>query len=78
MAVCSRCGKEYKPGAKGWYGRLEGLPPGGRGESPLARILLCPEDFARIPQAGRKAWHEYMGATEGPTREKRIGHLGEP
>jgi len=78
MATCGVCGKEYTPGLKGWYARLTGLGPGGRGDGPLARVLVCPEDFAKIPIAQRMAWHEYTGPTEGPTREKRIGHLGGP
>lgn len=76
MERCAICGKEYAPGFRGWHARLTGLGPGGRGEAPLARVLICPEDFARAPVAQRKAWHEYTGQTEGPTREKRIGRLG--
>ncbi len=76
--VCSKCGKEYQPNAKGWVGRVEGPPQGIRPESPLIRVLLCPDDFAQVSSAQRRAWHEYTGDTKGPTREKRPGHLGEP
>jgi len=76
MVTCSTCGREYTPGTKGWYARFEGLPPAGRGETALTRVLVCPEDFAKIPMAQRMAWHEYTGITQGPTRESRIGHLG--
>lgn len=75
--ACAKCGKEFQPNMKGWMGRIEGPPGGIRPESPLVRVLLCPEDFAKIPPAGRMAWHEYTGHTQGPTREKRPGHLGE-
>ena len=76
MAICETCGREYTPGVKGWRARLRGLGPGGRGDQRLARQLVCPDDFARIPIAQRMAWHEYTGPSEGPTRERRIGHLG--
>lgn len=75
MLECSTCGKEYTPNAKGWYARVEGLGPGGRAEEPLRRVLLCPDDFAKITPKQRMAWHEFTGSTEGPTREKRPGHL---
>ena len=75
MRVCSTCGKEYTPNAKGWYARVEGLGPGARTDAPLRLVLLCPEDFAKLPAAQRMTWHEFTGRTEGPTREKRPGHL---
>ena len=75
--MCSKCGKEYTPGMKGWFGRVEGPPEGIRPDSPLIRVLLCPEDFAKIPATQRMTWHEFTGNTQGPTREKRPGHLGE-
>lgn len=58
-------------------GRVEGLGPAGRVVAPLRHILLCPDDFAKLPARQRMAWHEYTGRTMGPTREKRPGHLGE-
>ncbi len=76
--VCSKCGKAYEPTMKGWFGRVEGPVEGIRPESPLIRVLLCPEDFAKIAPRQRMAWHEFTGNTQGPTREKRPGHLGEP
>jgi hypothetical protein len=75
--VCSKCGKEYTPTMKGWFGRIAGPPEGIRPDSPLLRVLLCSEDFAQVPAAQRRAWHEFTGNTQGPTREKRPGHLGE-
>ncbi len=75
MATCAKCGKEYVQGMKGWFARIEGLGPGGRGDGPLARVLLCRDHFAEIPRAERAAWHEYTGAPSGPTREKRVGRL---
>ncbi len=77
MLTCSKCGKEFTPDMKGWYGRVEGLGPGGRADAPLKRVLLCPDDFKKIPANQRMAWHEFTGASRGPTREKRPGHLGE-
>ena len=77
MAACGTCGREYAPGARGWHARLTGLGPGGRGEGKLARVLICADDFAKMPVAQRMAWHEYTGQTEGATREKRIGRLGD-
>jgi hypothetical protein len=76
VTTCGECGTEYTPGLKGWYARVTGLGPGGRGDGPLTTVLACPADYAKIPMAKRMAWHEYTGQTEGPTREKRIGHLG--
>jgi hypothetical protein len=75
MLVCSKCGKAYTPNAKGWYARVEGLGPGGRTDERLRPVLLCPEDFAKLPPGQRRAWHEFTGSAEGPTREKRPGHL---
>lgn len=75
MLSCSKCGKEYTPKAKGWFERVEGLGPGGRADAPLMRVLLCPEDFAKLSPGQRRAWHEFTGNSEGPTREKRPGHL---
>jgi hypothetical protein len=75
MLSCSKCGKEYTPKTKGWYERVEGLGPGGRADEPLTRVLLCPEDFAKLAPGQRRAWHEFTGDSEGPTREKRPGHL---
>ncbi len=74
---CATCGKPYKPGAKGWFARIEGNIASGRTEGPLRRILLCPQDYAKLSPAARMAWHEYTGRTQGPTREKRPGRLGE-
>jgi hypothetical protein len=75
--VCSKCGKEYKPGMKGWFGRVEGPREGILPESPLVRVLLCPDDYTKVPPAQRMGWHEFTGQTQGPTREKRPGRLGE-
>jgi hypothetical protein len=75
--VCSQCGKAYTPGAKGWVARIEGDITSGRTDGPLRRILLCPDDYAKLPPRARMQWHEYTGRTQGPTREKRPGHLGE-
>ncbi len=77
MLKCSQCGKEFMPEMKGWAGRIAGLSPAGRTDAALERVLLCPEDFRKLPAAARMAWHEFTGATKGPTREKRPGHLGE-
>ncbi len=77
VVTCSQCGSEFKPGMKGWCARVEGLGSGGRSEAPLKRILLCPDDFKKLPASQRMAWHEYAGDTQGATREKRPGHLGE-
>ena len=74
---CSSCGKAYTPGAKGWLARVEGNIASGRTDAPLRRTLLCPQDFAKLSPGARMAWHEYTGRTQGPTREKRPGHLGE-
>ncbi|HEV2357711.1 MAG TPA: hypothetical protein VGZ23_08905 [bacterium] len=75
--LCSKCGRPYTPGAKGWVARLEGDITSGRTDAPLRRILLCPEDYAKLPPSARMAWHEYTGRTQGPTREKRPGRLGD-
>jgi hypothetical protein len=75
--TCSKCGKTYTPGAKGWFARIEGNIASGRTDGPLHQILLCPEDYAKLSPRARMAWHEYTGRTQGPTREKRPGHLGE-
>jgi hypothetical protein len=50
--------------------RLEAPTPGVLPDSPLLRVLLCPEDFARLPPVQKAGWQS------GPTREKRPGHLG--
>lgn len=78
MLTCSKCGKQYAPGAKGWFGRVEGAVTSGRTDAPLKRVLLCPDDAAKLAPTQRMAWHEYLGETHGPTREKRPGRLGEP
>ena len=75
MIACSKCGKQYTPNAKGWFARVEGLGPGGRAGERLTQVVLCPEDFAKLPPGQRMAWHEFTGNPEGPTREKRPGHL---
>lgn len=75
---CSKCGKGYTQGAKGWVARVEGDIASGRTDGPLHQNLLCPEDYAKLSPRARMAWHEYTGRTQGPTREKRPGHLGEP
>jgi hypothetical protein len=80
MASALRCfvdGTAYQPGMKGWHARVQGLGPGVRGDGPLTVTLICPQDFAKLPPSQRMAWHEYTGNTEGPTREKRPGRLGE-
>lgn len=77
MPACSRCSKEYTPGTAGWFARVEGLGPAGRAGAPLRRVLLCPDDFKKLPPGQRMAWHEYTGQSRGPTREKRPGRLGE-
>ena len=74
---CSKSGKTYKPGAKGWYERIEGDIANGRTDAPLRHVLLCPEEYTKLPPRERMAWHEYTGRTQGPTREKRPGHLGQ-
>ncbi|HKX19867.1 MAG TPA: hypothetical protein VJT33_17835 [bacterium] len=75
--LCSSCGKAYKPGTRGWFARVEGDIASGRTDAPLRRRLLCPQDYAKLSPAARMAWHEYTGRTQGPTREKRPGHLGQ-
>lgn len=75
--VCSKCGKACTPGAKGWFERVEGDVTSGRTPGPLRHILLCRDDYAKLSPRARMAWHEYTGRTQGPTREKRPGHLGE-
>jgi hypothetical protein len=77
QVVCSTCGKPYAPGTKGWVERIEGDITSGRTAAPLRRVLLCPGDYAKLPPRARMAWHEYTGRTQGPTRERRPGHLGE-
>jgi hypothetical protein len=57
--------------------RLEAPTPGVLPDSPLLRVLLCPEDFARLPPVQKAGWHELVDPPKsGPTREKRPGHLG--
>lgn len=76
MLACSRCGKEFTPGMVGWMARFEG-PPNLRPDSPLKKLLICPEDFAKLGPAQKGMWHEYVDPPKGgPTREKRPGHLG--
>lgn len=78
MAVCSKCGKEFRPGAAGWMARLEGPATGILPESPLKTSLVCPEDFERLKPAQKATWHEHIDPPKGgPTREKRPGRLGE-
>lgn len=76
--VCSTCGKPYTADAKGWVARVEGPVTSGRTDAPLREVLLCPADYGKLPAGARMAWHEYTGRTQGPTREKRPGHLGQP
>lgn len=76
MLSCSVCGKEFQPGAAGWMARFEG-PPTILPDSPLKKVLICPEDFAKLGPARRAIWHEHIDPPKsGPTREKRPGHLG--
>jgi hypothetical protein len=75
-AVCSTCGKPYSPDAKGWMARVEGSVSSGRTEAALHLVLLCPTDYGKLPARARMTWHEYTGRSQGPTREKRPGHLG--
>jgi hypothetical protein len=76
-AVCSKCGTPYTPDAKGWMARVEGPVTSGRADTPLREVLLCPADFGKLSPRARMAWHEHTGHTQGPTREKRPGRLGE-
>jgi hypothetical protein len=77
MLTCSKCGKAFTPGAAGWMARWEGPSTGIRPESSLKNIVLCPEDYARLKPAQKGMWHEYIDPPkQGPTREKRPGHLG--
>ena len=77
MLNCSSCGKTFTPGATGWMARWEGPPTGVRPDSPLKKILVCPADYARMTPSERSAWHEHIDPPQqGPTREKRPGHLG--
>jgi hypothetical protein len=77
MLTCSKCGKAFKPGSAGWMARLEGPKAGILPQSPLATLLICPEDFAKLEPAQKRMWHEYIDPPRGgPTREKRPGHLG--
>ena len=77
MAVtCSKCGKEFTPGAAGWMARFAAQGPGILPDSRLTKILLCPEDYAQLGGVQKAAWHEYVDPPQGgPTREKRPGHL---
>ena len=76
--ICSKCGTTYPPGGKGWFARIEGDIASGRTDGPLRQILLCQKDYGKLSPRARMAWHEYTGRTQGPTRERRPGHLGEP
>lgn len=77
MLTCSRCGKVFTPGSAGWMARFEGPKAGILPESPLTKLLICPEDFATLGPAEKRMWHEYIDPPRGgPTREKRPGHLG--
>ena len=76
MGPCTRCGKAFTPGAVGWMARLEGPPGGVQPGSALRTVLICPEDFARLGPVQKAMWHEYVDPPpDGPTREKRPGHL---
>ncbi len=76
MLTCSKCGKEFKPGALGWVARLDAQGRGILPESPLTKTLLCPEDFAKLGPQQKAAWHEHIDPPHsGPAREKRPGHL---
>ncbi len=76
MLTCSKCGKEFKPGASGWMARLDAQERGIRPESPLTKTLLCPEHFAKLGPQQKAAWHEHIDPPHGgPAREKRPGHL---
>jgi hypothetical protein len=75
--TCSKCGKPYPAGAKLWFARIEGDVTNGRTEAPLRRTLLCGPDYTKLPPKHRMAWHEYAGRSQGPTRERRPGRLGE-
>lgn len=75
--MCSTCGTAYTADAKGWMARVEGPVASGRSDAPLRQVLLCPTDYAKLSPRARRAWHEHTGRTQGPTREKRPGHLGE-
>jgi hypothetical protein len=75
--VCSTCGKAYTEDAKGWMARIEGQVTSGRTDAPLRQLVLCPADYGKLSARARMAWHEYTGRSQGPTREKRPGRLGE-
>ena len=76
MSTCSKCGKAFTPGAEGWMVRLEGPPAGVSPEATLKKILICPEDFAKLGPVQKAMWHEHIDPPrQGPTREKRPGHL---
>ena len=78
MQTCLKCGKEFKPGAAGWMARLEGQAAGFLPGSTLRKLLICPEDFAKLGPVQKASWHEYIDPPKsGPTREKRPGRLGE-
>jgi len=77
MSNCSRCQKPFTPGATGWMARWEGPPTGVLPDSPLKNILICPADYAKLKPSEKRIWHEYVDPPQqGPTREKRPGHLG--
>ena len=76
MQTCSKCGKEFKPGATGWMARLDSRDRGILPESKLTRTLLYPEHYAQVAAQQKAAWHEHIDPPHtGPAREKRPGHL---
>jgi hypothetical protein len=78
MANCLKCGKEFRLGSTGWMSRLEGPAAGILPESRLKKILICPDDFGKLGPVQKGSWHEHIDPPKGgPTREKRIGRLGD-
>ena len=76
VQACSKCGKEFKPGASGWMARLDAQERGVRPESKLTKTLLCPEHYAQLGAHQKAAWHEHIDPPHtGPAREKRPGRL---
>lgn len=56
--------------------RLAAQGPGILPETPLTKVLLCPEHYAQLSALQKAAWHEHVDPPHtGPTREKRPGHL---
>jgi hypothetical protein len=73
---CSTCGKAFQPGTSGWMARFAAPTQEIRPDTRLTKILLCPEDYARLGAQQKAGWHEYIDPPHrGPTREKRPGHL---